>query len=251
MLLHLCAAHCNKMCRMNKSLLSCPIFRNLSTTLIIAESCQNLTVTDSLLREMIWYNPDSKKLVTLCSCLFQFGLVNVTVAVSSFLGKLYCLWSCRFHPSTVWKPKAVWNKMVNQLAMYLRGPICWKRWLLRTPSFLPVFHSFSRGSPAVALTHGAVRSHPVGVTAAQPGVWYEGPVAVALVWALSPGQLAVEPSPAWLTVALPIHTDAIVGTRRIQAIHCTERYTNVKRKKRSRERKQMRKNQQERERVSH
>lgn len=70
------------------------------------------------------------------------------------------------------------------------------------------------------LTHGAVRSHPVGVTAAQPSVWYEGPVAMALVRALGPGQFAVEPSPAWLTVALPIHTDAIVGTCRIQAIHC-------------------------------
>lgn len=55
---------------------------------------------------------------------------------------------------------------------------------------------------------------------------------MALVWALSPGQLAVEPSPAWLTVALPIHTDAIVGTSRIQAIHCIERYTDVKQKKR-------------------
>lgn len=45
---------------------------------------------------------------------------------------------------------------------------------------------------------------------------------MALVWALGPGQLTVEPSPAWLTVALPIHTDAVVGARRIQAIHlCT------------------------------
>lgn len=69
-------------------------------------------------------------------------------------------------------------------------------------------------------THGAVGSHPVGVTATQPSVWYESPVAMALVWALGPGQLAVEPSPAWLTVALPIHTDAIVGTCGIQAIHC-------------------------------
>lgn len=75
-------------------------------------------------------------------------------------------------------------------------------------------------SPAVVLTHRAVRSHPVGVTAAQPSVWYEGPMPVALVRALSPGKLAVEPSPAWFTVALPIHTDAIVGTCRIQAIHC-------------------------------
>lgn len=75
-------------------------------------------------------------------------------------------------------------------------------------------------SCAVIRTHRAVGSHPVGVTAAQSSVWYEGTVAVALVRALGPGQLAVESSPAWLTVALPIHTDAIVGARRIQTIHC-------------------------------
>lgn len=70
------------------------------------------------------------------------------------------------------------------------------------------------------LTHGAVRSHPVGVAAAQPGVWDEGAVAVALVRALGPWQFAVEPSPAWLAVTLAVHTDTVVGTRRIQAIHC-------------------------------
>lgn len=75
-------------------------------------------------------------------------------------------------------------------------------------------------STAVRLTHRAVGSHPVRVTAAEPGVRYEGPVSVALVWALGPGQLAVKPPPARLTVALPIHTDAIVGTCGIQAIHC-------------------------------
>lgn len=80
--------------------------------------------------------------------------------------------------------------------------------------------SFSQSSPTVAPTHRAVRSHPVGVTAAQPSVWYEGPMTMALVWALGSGQLAVEATPTWLTVTLPIHTDAIVGTRWIQAIHC-------------------------------
>lgn len=84
-----------------------------------------------------------------------------------------------------------------------------------------MFHSRRQTTDAhVALTHGAVGSHPVGVTAAQPGVRYEGPVAVALVRALGPGQLAVEPPPSWLTVALPVHTDAVVGTRWVQAIHC-------------------------------
>jgi len=76
-------------------------------------------------------------------------------------------------------------------------------------------------------THGAVRSHPVGVTAAQPGVGDEGPVAVALVWALGPGQLAVEAPPARLAVALPVHTDAVVGTCRIQAIHCIKKKRRV------------------------
>lgn len=91
----------------------------------------------------------------------------------------------------------------------------------QTTSLLKVFHSCRQTTSCeILLTHGAVRSHPVGVTATQPSVWYEGPVAMALVWALGPGQLAVEPSPAWLTVALPIHTDAIVGTGWIQAIHC-------------------------------
>lgn len=42
---------------------------------------------------------------------------------------------------------------------------------------------------------------------------------MALIWALGPGQFAVESSPAWLTVALPVHTDAIVGTCWIHAVH--------------------------------
>lgn len=70
------------------------------------------------------------------------------------------------------------------------------------------------------LTHGTVGSHPVGITAAQPSVWNKGAVTVALVRALGPGQLAVEPPPAWLAVAFPVHTDAIVRTRGIQTIHC-------------------------------
>lgn len=45
-------------------------------------------------------------------------------------------------------------------------------------------------------------------------------MAVALIRALGPGQLAVEPSPTGLTVALSVHADAVVGTRRVQAIHC-------------------------------
>lgn len=74
----------------------------------------------------------------------------------------------------------------------------------------------------VVPTHGAVGSHPVGVTAAQAGVWYEGAVAVTLVGTLGPGQLAVQPPPAGLAVALPVHADAVVGARRVQAIHCEE-----------------------------
>lgn len=84
----------------------------------------------------------------------------------------------------------------------------------------------------IAPTHGAVRSHPVGVTAAEAGVWYERPMAVALVRALGPGQLAVQPPPARLAVALPVHADAVVGARRVQAIHCEkqdkERYEKKK-----------------------
>lgn len=72
-------------------------------------------------------------------------------------------------------------------------------------------------------THGAVGPHPVGVAAAQAGVWYEGAVAVALVRALGSGELTVEPTPAGLAVALAVHTDAVVGTQRVQAVHCTER----------------------------
>lgn len=70
------------------------------------------------------------------------------------------------------------------------------------------------------LTHGTVGSHPVGIAAAQPSLWNKGAVTVALFWALGPGQLTVEPPPAWLAVALPVHTDAIVRTRGIQTIHC-------------------------------
>lgn len=75
---------------------------------------------------------------------------------------------------------------------------------------------------APKLTHGTVGSHPVGITAAQASVWDEGTVTVALVWALGSGQLAVEPPPAWLAVALPVHADAIVRTRGIQTIHCVK-----------------------------
>lgn len=81
----------------------------------------------------------------------------------------------------------------------------------------------SESTATVVPTHGAVRSHPVGVAAAEAGVWYEGPVAVALVGALGPGQLAVQPPPAGLAVALPVHADAVVGARGVQAIHWEER----------------------------
>lgn len=77
----LCAALCNEMCYINKSALLCSF---LGTTLVIVKSCHNHTVTDSLLRETILYNLDSKKCVTFCSCLFQFGFDNITVAVSYF-----------------------------------------------------------------------------------------------------------------------------------------------------------------------
>lgn len=80
--------------------------------------------------------------------------------------------------------------------------------------------------PEPKLTHGTVGSHPVGITAAQPSVWNKGAVTVALVWALGPGQLAVDPPPAWLAVALPVHTDAIVRTRGIQTIHCIKQEVN-------------------------
>lgn len=120
--------------------------------------------------------------------------------------------------------------------MFGQWAVCSSPFLLIMTSwnpFLPhTFHS-CRGTSSceVELTHGAVRSHPVGVTAAQPSVWYEGPVAMALVWALGPGQLTVEPSPAWLTVALSIHADAIVGTCRIQAIHCIKADVHQRAKK--------------------
>lgn len=70
------------------------------------------------------------------------------------------------------------------------------------------------------LTHWTVGSHPVGITAAQASVWDKGTVTVALVWALGPGELAVEAPPARLAVALSVHADAIVRTRGIQTIHC-------------------------------
>lgn len=60
MLLLLCKAHCNEMCHINKSALPCP-FWVLSATLIIIKSCHNHTVSDSLLRQIIFYSLDSKK----------------------------------------------------------------------------------------------------------------------------------------------------------------------------------------------
>lgn len=142
----------------------------------------------------------------------------------------YACWlqSKRFHSNTVWKQNQHEVNKINDLATHPRGPQnTVGQWVVSSsiPYSQPKLHlysndSFSRTRPTVVPTHRAVRSHPVGVTAAQPSVWYEGPVTMALVWALGPGQLAMEPSPTWLTVALPIHTDAIVGTRWIQAIHC-------------------------------
>ena len=46
---------------------------------------------------------------------------------------------------------------------------------------------------------------------------------MALVRALGPGQLAVGPAPARLAVALSVHTDAVVGACRVQAIHCKDK----------------------------
>lgn len=46
------------------------------------------------------------------------------------------------------------------------------------------------------LTNGAVGTHPIGVTAAEARVGEVSAMPAALIWALDPGQLAVESTPA-------------------------------------------------------
>lgn len=60
------------------------------------------------------------------------------------------------------------------------------------------------------LTDRTIRAHPIGVTATDPCVWNKGTMTMALIWALCSGQLTAGSAPSWFTVALSIHTDAII-----------------------------------------
>lgn len=46
---------------------------------------------------------------------------------------------------------------------------------------------------------------------------------MALVWAQCPLQLTVWATPAGFTVALPVHTDTVIRTGRVQAVHYRQR----------------------------
>ncbi len=46
---------------------------------------------------------------------------------------------------------------------------------------------------------------------------------VALIWALCSGQFTAWSTPAWFTVALSVHTDAIIWAGRIQAVNCKQK----------------------------
>lgn len=76
-----------------------------------------------------------------------------------------------------------------------------------------------------ALTGGAVGAHPAGVAAAQPRVGDVDAVAVALVGALGPRELAQRPCPARLAVALPAHTDPVPRAAGVQAVHWAGTHT--------------------------
>ena len=69
------------------------------------------------------------------------------------------------------------------------------------------------------LTCGAVRAHPVGVTAADARVRDVSPMAVALIRARCPGDVAQRSCPACLTVALPTHTGAMPRAFGVEAVH--------------------------------
>lgn len=72
-------------------------------------------------------------------------------------------------------------------------------------------HLYYRGyNQTRRLTNRAIRAHPIGVTAADACVWNKSTVTVALIWALCSGQLTAGSAPAWFTVALSVHTDAII-----------------------------------------
>lgn len=190
--------------------------------------------------------------------MLQLGLIVVTVADFYFAA---CFNFSGLHPSPIWKPEQHGIKwLTNSQVPWERGKKIknsrrrdWVGGFLKTltpQSSLGALVSFSRSAllRRLLLTHGAVGPHPVGVAAAQASVWDEGAVAVALVRALGPGQFAVEPSPPRLAVALSVHADAVVGTRRVQAIHCIKtpkRYDSVgkgKKKKRKNGNKQMKGN---------
>lgn len=78
-----------------------------------------------------------------------------------------------------------------------------------------------RGAKRVkrALTYGAVGSGPVGLADAGPRVGVEGAVTGALLWTSALQNLAADPSPARVTVALTVMTGSVTGARRVHTVH--------------------------------
>ena len=70
-----------------------------------------------------------------------------------------------------------------------------------------------------ALTYGAVGAGPVGLTDAGPRVGVEGAVTGALLWTSALQDLAADPSPARVTVALTVMTGAVARARRLHTVH--------------------------------
>lgn len=69
------------------------------------------------------------------------------------------------------------------------------------------------------LTYGAVRPCPVGITDAGSRVRVEGAVIGTLLRTSAFQDLAADPSPAWVTVALTMMTGSMTGAQWVQAIH--------------------------------
>lgn len=69
------------------------------------------------------------------------------------------------------------------------------------------------------LTYGAVGSCPVGLADAGSRVGVEGAVTGALLWTSALQNLTVDPTPAWVTVALTVMTGSVTGACRVHTVH--------------------------------
>lgn len=73
------------------------------------------------------------------------------------------------------------------------------------------------------LTYGAVRTRPVGLADADSRLRVEGAVTGALLRTSALQDVAADPSPAGVTVALAVVTGSVAGAHRVQTVHWRHR----------------------------